>query len=807
MSGVASFQLAISQESQDEGPVTVVTKDNKQYYQVRYQFRDNGLLLLNSEGMTVVPYDQLPDDLSEFPKNEQEFIKSKQTPSPPAPIDESVISFTTKSGLKMDNVSYTLGQSGIVVHTHSSGDVTLAYDQIDLTSLRVDVQLRIAKIRQTTAADAKSAFPTKISVTTDVIPTSIKATVPIDSHMYVEGVTVKAGTVLTPIGIKDNSYIVPILIRKSQRVAEPLHTGTQVYSTQSVPAISTDDLQDHSHMVDTTQEVEGTGLIPIDQTKVSAETNNPQIAQNNSELSTTPNTNTPSSSTPEQVQSAMSQLSSSEDGQSLFKNHRTVVQDLLSGGCTFERDIRQVPDLPHYKLEKISFQYAAVTPIRIQLGLLNGEIVSAYLEEDFHKEVVSSIKVMSNHNLLPVFFEILTKILKSPVPQDEMLFLDHIFSDNNSQTGDNISGRVVSSTNEIKIEQGCRIEICTAEASPLEEIRQLSALTAISTGSQVWALEPTPTGFTIGANNRTILFNNKELPDFEDALAQWPTLHEQLKARVDPHQPNYLDATLQQINSSYSISGDGNRLVYMNNPEKTFPQNSWFYFDNDYRYMALLHWVFTNLPSKLQDMELFDKNHSAAEVAYQNEYSGQIQEANEQGGSANNISWQENLDTSATLPISSHDKDVQDKKKQLKDMASAYGSYYSIEIVRKLQNQDFKGLAGPDSDIYDVIVTGLSPIQYRQRDIATNNTVDNQPIRLSGLSFMQYQHTEALLVTTQTSFTSTGKAEILCHQGDKASVTMGNGFDAEVPVLFEAPVDAQTENKIVEIEDELSKNK
>ena len=219
-----------------------------------------------------------------------------------------------------------------------------------------------------------------------------------------------------------------------------------------------------------------------------------------------------------------------------------------------------------------------------------------------------------------------------------------------------------------------------------------------------------------------------------------------------------------------------------------------------------LNWVASANPTTAQDATNFDKRYWATDAAYKAAISQELQDLQTLQGRSASIIWKEDLDHAASLPLSPHDKSMLDLKRQVKDLTSAYGLYYSVTVTRKLKPEDFKAIATPGAEIYQVTVTGLSPVQYRERDVTTNQPLNNQPLRLSALSFMQYQHTEALLVTTQTSFTSSGETEILCKQGDKAKVTMENEFDADVPVLIEMPPDAQTENKIVGLEDEISKD-
>jgi hypothetical protein len=493
----------------------------------------------------------------------------------------------------------------------------------------------------------------------------------------------------------------------------------------------------------------------------------------------------------------------------LFKSIADAVGQLTSMGCEFKRKLVQTPDVPRYKLEKFWFLAKQPTPISIEIGLINGRIASAYFREDGSQESSGHFGQSGPETLMTQILLLTDALLTNPLPEAQKGFVLAACSKKGSNLIDS-TFRIVNPAYEIKVDGQVQLDICTPDASPVGNIRQLYAVASVSTGSAALTIDPNGSSFTLNSNGHPYVPTpSASSADPHQYMSRTPRSNSNNDGVLDRESSS---SGLDSINVLHSesisdTSGSANSSGYSrsSNPYTGSSARPAFVSPTD-EAVDFLNWISGAIPTTPQDAIRFDKEYWTADAAYNTALSQEAQQLQAAKGEPANITWKEDLDDASLLPLSPHDKDMLNLKKQVVDLASSYGRYYSVTIVRKLKPEDFKGLATPGTEIYDVTVTGLSPIQYRQRDATTNNPVNNQPLRLSALSFMQYQHSEALLVTTQTSFTSSGEAEVLCRLGDKAKVTMNDGFDADVPVLIEVPADAQVENKIVELEDKLRKN-
>lgn len=136
---------------------------------------------------------------------------------------------------------------------------------------------------------------------------------------------------------------------------------------------------------------------------------------------------------------------------------------------------------------------------------------------------------------------------------------------------------------------------------------------------------------------------------------------------------------------------------------------------------------------------------------------------------------------------------------ELNTLLKSYGKYWQVVIRRKLSAQDFQAFTKNGMEAYEVLVTGLSPTQYRRRDIKSGEPTETAPINMA-IAMGQGDPELAILVTTQTSFQSKGRAEVLAIlRSSPVKVTMEDGFAQEIQVLIEIPPDPAKENRIQDI--------
>ena len=145
---------------------------------------------------------------------------------------------------------------------------------------------------------------------------------------------------------------------------------------------------------------------------------------------------------------------------------------------------------------------------------------------------------------------------------------------------------------------------------------------------------------------------------------------------------------------------------------------------------------------------------------------------------------------------------TKDEQDELASLTKSYGKYWDVVIKRKLSGKDFPGLVTDQTEAYEVMVTGLSETQYRRRDPATGLPAEQPGLNIGiAIRNSMSQPTQAVLVTTQTSFQSSGNAEVLAKKSDPVDVTMDDGFAQKIPVLLEVPSDPKTENRIQDLLD------
>jgi hypothetical protein len=145
---------------------------------------------------------------------------------------------------------------------------------------------------------------------------------------------------------------------------------------------------------------------------------------------------------------------------------------------------------------------------------------------------------------------------------------------------------------------------------------------------------------------------------------------------------------------------------------------------------------------------------------------------------------------------------TKDEQAELDSLIKSYGQYWKIVIKRKLSAKDFPGLATDQTEAYEVMVKGLSETQYRRRDPATGLPAEQPGLNIGiAMRNSMSQPAQAILLTTQTSFQSSGNAEVLAKKSDPVDVTMDDGFAQKVPVLLEVPPDPKRENRIQDLLD------
>jgi Tfp pilus assembly protein PilF len=118
----------------EPGVLTFSTIHGKTYTSVHAELGVEGIRVLTAEGWLLVAYPDLPDDLSAFPPAWQPLIRESRTKAENDIVGMQVVSFTTRQGVRYDDVRATLDKSGMSLVT-SKGLVGVPYSQLptDLT--------------------------------------------------------------------------------------------------------------------------------------------------------------------------------------------------------------------------------------------------------------------------------------------------------------------------------------------------------------------------------------------------------------------------------------------------------------------------------------------------------------------------------------------------------------------------------------------------------------------------------------------------------------------------------------------------
>jgi hypothetical protein len=129
--------------------LSFATKKGKPYDQVKWSMDDNGLFVLTSDGWLLVPFDQLPEDLSSFPLEVRKEISAKRQAVLDAGTGTTLLSFTDKQGRPYDQVKWSFDDTGLFVLT-SDGWILIPFDQLpeDLSPFPPEVRKRIGAKRQ-----------------------------------------------------------------------------------------------------------------------------------------------------------------------------------------------------------------------------------------------------------------------------------------------------------------------------------------------------------------------------------------------------------------------------------------------------------------------------------------------------------------------------------------------------------------------------------------------------------------------------------------------------------------------------------
>jgi tetratricopeptide (TPR) repeat protein len=131
---------------------TFSTKDGNLYDRARVFLEETGLRTSTPTGWVTVPLDQLPDDLSVFPKDLRGQIAERRAVLPAAaPNPISLLTFTTKMGKSYDHVRWSVEEAGLAILT-PDGWITLPFGQLpaDLSSFPPDLQQTIVQRRKST---------------------------------------------------------------------------------------------------------------------------------------------------------------------------------------------------------------------------------------------------------------------------------------------------------------------------------------------------------------------------------------------------------------------------------------------------------------------------------------------------------------------------------------------------------------------------------------------------------------------------------------------------------------------------------
>lgn len=246
---IAEKRRTAAPATPDNELLSFTTKQGKHYDEVRASVEDTGLSVLTPDGWLIIPFKQLPDDLSEFPAEMQKQIEEKRLTAPNNALSTTLFSFTTKLGTYYSQVRVSVENDGLDVLT-PDGWFTVPFKQLpdDLSVFPTELRKQIEAIQQNQEAEAKIKQAASLSKTKSPIPNSTSGgTKPHD----VGGIDPEQ-TDLSPEGAKDCLFGSCIAIEGSTMVvggngatyvyengqlktrlcpdADATHTGDQVNS-------------------------------------------------------------------------------------------------------------------------------------------------------------------------------------------------------------------------------------------------------------------------------------------------------------------------------------------------------------------------------------------------------------------------------------------------------------------------------------------------------------------------------------------------------------------------------------------------
>jgi Tfp pilus assembly protein PilF len=135
----------------DMHQVTFTTRDGRVFDHVNALIEGADLRVQGAAGWISIPFSQLPADLSSLPDDwQKEILARDETLLPPAP-GADLITFTTRSGKKYEQVRVVAGRTGLSVVT-SDG-----WETIPLGDLPADLSVFPENVRQEILASEKAA--------------------------------------------------------------------------------------------------------------------------------------------------------------------------------------------------------------------------------------------------------------------------------------------------------------------------------------------------------------------------------------------------------------------------------------------------------------------------------------------------------------------------------------------------------------------------------------------------------------------------------------------------------------------------
>lgn len=152
-----------------EAPVSLVSftsRSGKTYDNARWVLQEAGVSVLGPDGWVIVPFDQLPTDLSPFPsKLQQAILEKRKAAAASASGAGDFVSFTTTQGKQYDQVRSSLTATGLRVLS-SIGWVEIPFEHLpaDLTPFPVDWRAKIRAAHQSGPESSSGMKP--VSFTT-----------------------------------------------------------------------------------------------------------------------------------------------------------------------------------------------------------------------------------------------------------------------------------------------------------------------------------------------------------------------------------------------------------------------------------------------------------------------------------------------------------------------------------------------------------------------------------------------------------------------------------------------------------------